>query len=274
MIEEEIRIEHDLEVLGGSRWRGSWARVMLVVLAMFAIGLVWHLVSTATAISPLLLPPPGQVGAAFSEFRAPLLEAAGVTLVEVIVGFALAVTIGVLISIGITYSSFLRPILYPMLVALHSIPKVAIAPLLLIWFGFGITSKMVVAFLVALFPIVIETVAGLRFVDPELHELAKTLRTPRLRRFWMIDFPSALPYFFSGLKVGVSLAVVGAVIGEFLSADRGLGFILQSAASLQQTDLAFAAAITVSAMSLTLFALVAALEWLLLPWARDSGTRV
>jgi NitT/TauT family transport system permease protein len=155
---------------------------------------------------------------------------------------------------------------------INAVPKIAIAPLLLIWLGFGIASKVVVAFLISFFPIVIQTGVGLRTVEPELHDLARSLHATWFRTFRKIDLPHALPDLFAGLKVGVTLAVTGAIVGEFLSADKGLGFLLQSAVSQQITELAFAVVFVIAATSIGLFAVVAAMERILVPWSRERST--
>lgn len=142
--------------------------------------------------------------------------------------------------------------------------------MLLIWFGFGMTSKVVVAFLIAFFPVVIESAAGLRSVDPDLHDLAKSLRSSKLLTFWKIDLPHALPFLFAGFKIAITLSVTGAMVGEFISSDRGLGFLLQSAVSQHLTALAFAAVIAIAALSMGLFGIVAFAERLAVPWALQT----
>lgn len=251
-------------------------RPILYVLSTLVVVAIWHFSVEILDVSSLVLPAPADVARALVEFAGPIWEATLVTVWEVLLGFGLAAIIGFLIAIAISYSSAARAIIYPPLLVINAIPKLAIAPLLLIWFGFGLTSKVVVALLIAFFPIVIQVAIGFRTVDPELHDLARSLHASWARTFWKIDLPHALPNVFAGLKVGVTLAVTGAIVGEFLASDSGLGYLVRSAASQQITDLAFAVVLVISAVSIGLFAAIAGLEWLAVPWMRapsETSTR-
>ncbi len=189
---------------------------------------------------------------------------------ECILGFFLAMAIGIPIAVIVTYSRLLNSMFYPLLVASQSIPKVALAPILLVWFGTGIESKLAMAFVIAFFPIVVDTVTGLRNTSPELLELARSLQSSRLQTFFKIQLPSALPFIFSGAKIAVTLAVIGAVIGEFIGADEGLGNLLLVANSQMNTSLAWAALVLLSVLGMILYASVVLTERILMPWGRDS----
>ena len=156
----------------------------------------------------------------------------GYTLLETALGFGLAVVLGVAMSIAIVYSRFVEQTLYTLLVAMNSIPKVAVAPLFIVWLGTGLEPKVAIAFLIAVFPIVIDTVLGLRTVDPEMLDLARAMRGTRYQTLRKIRFPGALPSLFAGMKVGISFAFIGSIVGEFVAAQRGLGFVIVSAAPL------------------------------------------
>jgi NitT/TauT family transport system permease protein len=171
-------------------------------------------------------------------------------------------------AVAVASSRLLNLTLYPLFVATQSVPKVAIAPIILVWFGIGLQSKLAIAFLVAFFPIVVDTATGLSATPPGLLELARSLRASRLQVFWKVQLPAALPHVFAGCKVAVTLAVVGAVIGEFVGANAGLGNLLLSANSQLDSPLAWAALIWLSLLGVLLFLAVAAAEWLLMPWAR------
>jgi NitT/TauT family transport system permease protein len=234
------------------------------------LGLWWLLVATEI-VSPHLVPDPPEVARALSEFRSPIWEAAVTTFSEVILGFALAIVFGVVMAVALSYSRALNKLLYPPLVLLHSIPKAAIAPILLIWFGFGLEHKVVLALLVSFFPIVIALSSGLRRIDPALHDLSRSLRASWLKTFWKIDLPFALPALFSGLRIAAHLAVVGAVIAEFVAGDKGLAVLLRSSGAQHKTALSFACAIALSVMSAGLFGLVALAENYLVPWSRRGS---
>lgn len=223
--------------------------------------------------SRFVLPAPLDVLRAFREFRGAIVDAIWITFLEVVLGFAAAAVGGVLLAVAITYSRRLAALIYPPLLLLNALPKIAIAPLLLIWIGFGMTMKVFVAFLIAFFPVVIATTTGLRSVDPDLHDLARSLRSPRLFTFWKIDLPSALPSVFAGFKVAITLAVTGALVGEFISADGGLGFLIRTAANQHLTALAFAVVVAVAALSMALFAAIVLIERVLIPWSRGLPER-
>jgi NitT/TauT family transport system permease protein len=195
-----------------------------------------------------------------------LLEEAWVTLLECIYGFLLAMGIGIPIAVVMTYSRVANLMFYPLLVASQSIPKVAIAPILLVWFGTGIESKLAMAFVIAFFPIVVDTATGLRSTSPELLELARSLQCSRLQTFFKIQLPSALPSIFSGAKIAVTLAVIGAVVGEFVGSDKGLGYVIVSATSYWKSNLAFGAMGLLAVMAVALFGLVELVERLVCPW--------
>jgi len=168
-----------------------------------------------------------------------------------------------------TYSRVANQMFYPLLVASQSIPKVAVAPILLVWFGTGIESKLAMAFVIAFFPIVVDTATGLRSTSPELLELARSLQCSRLQTFFKIQLPSALPSIFSGAKIAVTLSVIGAVIGEFIGSNEGLGNLLLTANSQLNSPLVWASLTVLSVLGMLLYGIVALAERILMPWASD-----
>jgi NitT/TauT family transport system permease protein len=189
------------------------------------------------------------------------------TLLESLYGFMLAVGIGVPMAVCVANSRVLNLSLYPILIATQSVPKVAVAPIVLVWFGLGLESKLAIAFLVAFFPIVVDTATGLQTTPHGLLELARSLRASRWQIFWKVQFPAALPFVFSGAKVAITLAVIGAVIGEFVGSMNGLGNLLLSANSQLNGPLAWAALVWLSILGVLLFGAVALLERIAMPWA-------
>jgi NitT/TauT family transport system permease protein len=169
-------------------------------------------------------------------------------------------------AVGIANSKFLNLTFYPILIAIQSVPKVAIAPIVLVWFGTGIESKLVIAFLVAFFPIVVDTATGLNATSRDLLDLAKSLRATPFQTFMKVQFPSALPHFFSGAKVAVTLAVIGAVIGEFVGSDAGLGNLLLVANSQLDSPLAWASLMWLSILGILMFLAVVWAERIIMPW--------
>ncbi len=233
-----------------------------------AVGVVvlWEVLVRLLGVPLFVLPAPSRV-VMEAATRYPLyLYHTWVTLYETLAGFLLAAVVGVVMAIGIVYSRFLQNATYPLIVALQIVPKVAIAPLLLIWAGYGVTSKVLLALLVAFFPIVVNMATGLWAVEEELLELCRILHSGRWQEFYKVRLPNALPYLFSGLKVASTLAVIGAVIGEFVGGNEGLGYLIIIANTELRTPMAFASLVGLSILGLALFGALAVAERLLMPW--------
>jgi NitT/TauT family transport system permease protein len=234
----------------------------------------WWYASANEFFPNYLVPTPGQVWAKAIEERQSLLEAGSITLYETVIGFALASLLGLATAVLIVYSSTMEKTLYPIVLFAQVIPKIAIAPLLVAWWGFGLGPKIMLATLIAFFPVVVSGVAGLRSTDPELLDLSATMGASRWQTFRKIRFPNALPHLMAGEKVAVTLAVVGAVVGEFVNADAGLGRVLMQANGNLDGALLFADLFLMSIIGIVLFVLVEMAEALLIPWhaSRRSGT--
>jgi NitT/TauT family transport system permease protein len=243
---------------------------LLPLLALAAAIGVWWLVKWAFHWRAFILPSPAQVGEELWRQRSFLPRETWATLRETLEGFAIAVAIGVALAVAIAYSRALERSLYPLLVALNAVPKLALAPILVLWMGFGAGPKVAMVVLLCVFPIVLSTATGLKSLDAELDELIRSLTATRVQAFLKVRFPAALPHVFVGLKVGISLAVIGAVIGEFVGATRGLGYVIIASGQNANTPLAFAAIVILAAMSVVLFYVLVAAERLLVPWARHT----
>lgn len=249
-----------------SFWNTRKGRALNVILLFAALLALWELAVRLGHIKPYILPAPSLVLAEIARKPALYMHHASYTLLETFVGFALAVSMGVAMAVGVVYSRILERTLYIILVTLNAVPKIAVAPLFIIWLGTDLSPKIAVATLVALFPIVIDTVLGLRSVDPEMLDLARSLRASRLQVLWKIRAPCALPSLFAGLKVGISLAFIGAIVGEFITAMNGLGYLVVSSQATFDTTQMFAAILLLAVLGLGLFYLIELLEILLLPW--------
>lgn len=232
---------------------------------------LWQLYVDMFEVSAIVLPSPYKVALAMVEEWRLLLSETWITFLECIFGFALAVGLGIPIAVAVTSSRMLNLTFYPILIATQSVPKVAIAPIILVWFGLGMESKLIIAFLVAFFPIVVDTATGLRATPPGLLDLARSLKTSPVQTFLKIRFPAALPFIFSGAKVAVTLAVIGAVIGEFVGADSGLGNLLLTANSQLNGALAWASLVWLSVLGIVLFIAVVIAERLLMPWGIEGS---
>lgn len=246
-------------------------RVAYPVLGLALLVAIWHLYVLEFNVPMAVLPSPAKVFGALVGERYLLLEQGWVTLKACVYGFALAFVLGVPIAVAIATWRTLSLMFYPILIALQSVPKVALAPILLVWLGTGIESKLAIAWLVAFFPIVVDTAAGLRATPRELLELAQQLRATKLQIFTKVQFPAALPFVMSGSKVAVTLAVIGAVIGEFIGSSEGLGNLLLTANSQVNTPLAFASLIALALLGMLLYGAVALAELALAPWIPQSA---
>jgi NitT/TauT family transport system permease protein len=249
------------------RARGGTA---LATAATFAALLIaWQAAVVAFRLPDFLLPSPLAVGREFFTWPGLLAFHTSVTLMEAVLGLAFAIVVAVPLAIAVVYSRALSATIYPILLLLQSVPKVAFAPLFLIWMGIGTSSKVVVATLVAFFPIVIDTATGLRAVEPEMLELTRSLGATPMQVLLQVRLAYAMPAFFSGLKVAVTLAVIGAVIGEFVgSDDRGLGYFIYSETAASNTARAFASVVVLATLGMLLYGGVALAEHALLPWRR------
>jgi NitT/TauT family transport system permease protein len=261
--------------------RKSWGRWVRDVLDRFgySIGLtffvllVWEFGVKFGNIPPYLLPPPSVVAYTFvADWHVIYLNIAP-TLISILGGFALSVLFGVPLAILIVFSRVAERLLYPPMIASQAIPKVAIAPLFIVWMGYGIMPKVWIAFLIAFVPIVIDTVIGLRSVPPEMLQLGRSMGGSTLRVFLKLRLPNALPNLFGGMKVAIALAVVGAITGEFVGSQSGLGFLLTSASGQMDTALVFAVLVTISVIAIALFAAIEGFERLAIPWHASMRSR-
>ncbi|MBV9953626.1 MAG: ABC transporter permease [Pseudolabrys sp.] len=248
----------------------DWKSAIYPLVGIAAIVVIWQLYVSMFGINRIVLPGPFDIWDASVKNWSLLLTETWPTFVESILGFLLAVAIGIPVAVCVANSRVLNLTLYPILIATQSVPKVAIAPIILVWFGLGLKSKLVIAFLVAFFPIVVDTATGMRATPPGLVELARALRASPFQIFTKVQFPAALPFIFAGAKVAVTLAVIGAVIGEFVGSLNGLGNLLLTANSQLDSPLAWAALVWLSLLGILLFAAVVVVERLAMPWS-ESG---
>lgn len=226
--------------------------------------LAWQLLVPLLDIRSSVLPLPTAIAAAFVNDFSLIAQHAWPTLYETVVGFLIAAVLGVAIAVTMDAVPLVRKTIYPLLIGSLVVPKVAIAPLFVIWFGFGYTPKVIVVVLIAFFPIVVDMALGLSSFPRELQLLTRSMGASRSRSFWKIKFPYALPNLFVGLKVGMALAIIGSVVAEFVQSSRGLGFLLLQSNSALRTDLFFAVIVALTALGVVLYLAIEALEYVTL----------
>jgi len=193
-----------------------------------------------------------------------------VTLLEVLISFGVTAASGILLAIILIWSKFWRKVITPALILMNSLPKIAFAPLFLLWFGYGLIPNILIAVLIAFFPVIINTASGLIAVEEDMLDLVNYLHASKFQIFVKIRIPNSLPYIFSGLKVSTTLCVVGAIVGEFVASDKGLGYIMKDAQALIDTPTMFASLIVISILGLSLFAFISFLEHIVMPWQADG----
>jgi putative hydroxymethylpyrimidine transport system permease protein len=257
------------------RLRPALAPVLMfaALLGAWELAAQWGVLSGALDIRDFLIPAPSDIATSLWEDRELLAENAWVTLKEVVLGFTIAAIVGVAFAFLVHLSTTARRAIYPLLVASQTIPIVAIAPILIVWFGFGIGPKLAIIALVCFFPITVNTIDGLRSVDPELLKMMRTLGAGRRQLLLRAEAPAALPYAFSGAKVAVAVAVIGAVFGELAAGNEGLGHLINSANAQLLTARVFAAITVLSAIAIGLFALLSLLERRLISWSPSESSR-
>jgi NitT/TauT family transport system permease protein len=270
IIGDRTTLEAATDPEGASRGRGPhlWDTVALPALGGAALIGLWWL--AAVAWNTDLVPTPPQVFDAFTAFRARLLSQAGYTLAVTLAGFAIAAAAGVALGVLLSSWRVLERAMMPWVVAVNAIPKVAAAPLLVVWLGFGMRPKVFLVILIAFFPVVLSTMAGLTSTPADLAELARSLTVSSWRMFIKIRLPWALPHIFVGFKVAISLALVGAVVAEIQTPDRGLGAVILTSATSAEFGLMFAAVGVLGVLGVCLFYLLAWAEQRLLPWAAET----
>jgi NitT/TauT family transport system permease protein len=245
------------------RWLAFGRRVLLPVLFASAVGLVWEFGTRAAHISSMVIVPPSAVWRVMTASFPILLRQSIPTVEETLIGFALAATIGIFAGTALVLSRGLRQAFYPHILTFQLIPKVALAPLFIVWFGVGSTSRLTLAVFLAFFPIVISTSTGLMSADRNVVRMAESQTASPWQIFHSIRVPYAVPHIFAGLKVAVTMAIIGIVVGEFVTAQAGLGYIIMMAASAAETALVFAAIILLCAFGLVLYGVVALIEWII-----------
>jgi len=266
-VAEQSVVQQSASRSGGRRiaamLNAAWLRPFLFLVAMIVL---WDVVIRVFNIPPYQIPKPEDVLHTLWTDWPQLLQQSIPTTVATIQGFLLSAVFGVVAAVMIASSRTIESYVYPLLVFSQSIPKIAIAPLLVVWFGFGMMPKVLCAFLLGFFPVVVSAVQGFKSVEPDMLDLARAMEARRLQIFRMVAFPHAMPAIFAGLKVSITLAVVGAVVGEFVGSNNGLGFVLQRSIGNFELPTMFAALVVLSLIGVVLFWVLDVVEQWMIPW--------
>jgi len=248
-------------------WQYRLGRLVVLPLGFALAGLVaWELFCRESRVSPALLPPPSAVWSVLSDNWEILFQQSVPTILESIVSFVAATLARRRLAVAITFSAWVREALYPNIVMFQLIPKIALAPLFIVWLGVGSRSCIVVAIFIAFFPVVVSTATGLVSAKPEILQLCRSLTASEWQIFRLARFPYAMPFVFAGMKVGVTMAMIGVIVGEFITAQAGLGYIIMFASSAGETATVLAAIVLLCAIGLALFGLVALGEMAVRRW--------
>ena len=245
----------------------SW---LLGVLSLVGALIVWEAAVRLFHVRPIMLPPPTAVLAELADEWAFYLDHATYTLLTTLAGFVIAVVVGVVIAMLLVASPMFEQAIYPLIVGFNSVPKVAIAPLFVVWLGTGSEPKVAIAFLIAVFAIIVDGVHGLRSVPADVLDLSKVLKGSTLDFFLKVRLPCAMPSILTGMKVAISLALVGAIVGEFVASQRGLGYVILSSQGTFDTTRVFAAVLMLAVIGIGLFGTVGWLERRATPWRREG----
>jgi NitT/TauT family transport system permease protein len=262
-------VDKAIDVTATRRERSrQWDRVAGIAWPLAALVgslVLWEAVTRLLRVPLYLLPPPSVIAEAMVAHAGVLAEESIATTIEIALGFALSVAVGIPLALAIFLWPLFSRSIYPLLVSSQAVPKVAVAPLFIVWFGLGLVPKVFIAFLIAFFPVVINTAMGLAAIETEKIHLARSMGLGPLATFLKIRLPNALPSIFAGLKISITLAVVGAVVGEFVGGQGGLGYLLLVANGSLDTALLFAGLVALTVLGIVFFALVALVERLVLP---------
>ena len=244
-----------------------WLPALLIVLSILAL---WEAYVRVFDVQTWLLPAPSAIAVALFQDAGLLWYHTQATLTEIIVGFGVALACGVLLATAIGMSRTLERALYPFIIASQTIPIIVIAPMLLIWVGYGLAPKVIVVALISFFPIVVNMVDGLKSVDRDVVNLMRTLGANRRQVFFKVQVPTSLPYLFSGMRVAIAVSVIGAVIGEWVGSSEGLGYLMLRSKPQFLTERVFASIVILSALGIGLFASVGIMERIAIPWRRSA----
>lgn len=241
------------------------------LLLLIALLLLWEAVVRLLGVAEYIFPAPSQIALQFAEFGGPLLDAAWKTFWVTMLGFGISIVVGVLLGFLIGSSRMAYQAVYPLMVAFNAVPKAAVVPILVVWFGIGLGPGVLTAFLISFFPITVNIATGLATLEPELEDVLRVLGARRWDVLVKVGLPRSMPYFYGSLKVAITLAFVGTVLAEMTAGDSGIGYLMQTAGSQQRMSLAFAGLVTIGAMAMLMYELFSWVEKRTTAWAHRGS---
>ena len=241
------------------------------LIVLVAVIVLWEAVVRIFGIAEFIFPAPSQIASQFAEFKGPLIEAAWKTFWVTMVGFGISIVVGVLLGFLIGSSRMAYTALYPLMVAFNAVPKAAVVPILVVWFGIGLGPGVLTAFLISFFPITVNIATGLATLEPELEDVLRVLGARRWDILVKIGLPRSMPYFYGSLKIAITLAFVGTVLAEMTAGDSGIGYLMQTAGSQQRMSLAFAGLVTIGAMAMAMYEVFSWIEKRTTAWAHRGS---
>jgi NitT/TauT family transport system permease protein len=244
-----------------------WSPLVLTAVLL----LLWQLIVTLFDVAEFIFPSPWQIALQFIEFKGPLIEAAWKTFWVTMLGFGLSIVVGVLLGFLVGSSRMAYAALYPVLVAFNAVPKAAVVPILVVWFGIGLGPGVLTAFLISFFPITVNIATGLATLEPELEDVLRVLGAKRWDVLVKVGLPRSMPYFYGSLKIAITLAFVGTVLAEMTAGDSGIGYLMQTAGSQQRMPLAFAGLVTIGVMAMAMYELFSWVEKRTTGWAHRGS---
>jgi NitT/TauT family transport system permease protein len=245
-----------------------WAPVVTAA----ALLLLWQAVCSLLSIAEFIFPSPLMIAGALHDYAAPIAEAAWKTFWVTLLGFAIAIVVGVLLGFLVGSSRLAYAALYPLLIGFNAVPKAALVPILIVWFGIGLGPGILTAFLISFFPITVNIATGLATLEPELEDVLRVLGAKRWDVLMKVGLPRSMPYFYASLKVAITLAFVGTVLAEMTAGDSGIGYLMQTAGSQQRMPLAFAGLVVIGVMAMAMYELFSLVEKRTTGWAH-RGTQ-
>ena len=244
-----------------------WSPLVLLLVLVA----LWQGVCVLFAIPEFIFPAPTQIAQAMGEFSGPIAEAAWKTFWVTMVGFGISIVVGVLLGFLVGSSRLAYAAVYPLLVAFNAVPKAAVVPILIVWFGIGVGPGILTAFLISFFPITVNMATGLATLEPELEDVLRVLGAKRMDVLMKVGLPRSMPFFYGSLKISITLAFVGTVLAEMTAGDSGIGYLMQSAGSQQRLALAFAGLVVIGAMAMLMYELFSAVEKHTTAWAHRGS---